>query len=102
SAMLDDCGARALVCEMGFLPEVLAVREDLSELETIMVVAGPPVPPGTVSFEEALGTAGEPPPATPGDDDLALLQYTSGTTDSPKGAMLTHGNLAANLAQMQQ
>jgi len=32
----------------------------------------------------------------PGPDDLALLMYTSGTTGTPKGVMLTHGNLAAN------
>ncbi|MET0976145.1 MAG: long-chain-fatty-acid--CoA ligase [Leifsonia sp.] len=32
-------------------------------------------------------------------DDVALIQYTSGTTGSPKGATLTHLNLAANAAQ---
>jgi len=35
----------------------------------------------------------------PGPDDVALIQYTSGTTGSPKGATLTHANLLANAAQ---
>ena len=33
-------------------------------------------------------------------DDLALLLYTSGTTGKPKGAMLTHGNLASNVRSL--
>jgi long-chain acyl-CoA synthetase len=37
--------------------------------------------------------------ATPGPDDVALLQYTGGTTGTSKGAILTHGNLLANLLQ---
>ena len=32
-------------------------------------------------------------------DDIALLQYTGGTTGIPKGAILTHGNLVANTIQ---
>jgi long-chain acyl-CoA synthetase len=32
--------------------------------------------------------------------DLALLQYTSGTTDNPKGVMLSHGNLVVNIVQI--
>jgi long-chain acyl-CoA synthetase len=35
------------------------------------------------------------------EDDLAVLMFTSGTAGSPKAAMLTHGNLMANIVQMQ-
>jgi long-chain acyl-CoA synthetase len=34
--------------------------------------------------------------------DLAFLQYTGGTTGTPKGAMLSHGNLASNITQAAQ
>ena len=34
------------------------------------------------------------------DEDIAVLQYTGGTTGQPKGAMLTHANLAANVSQV--
>jgi long-chain acyl-CoA synthetase len=36
-----------------------------------------------------------------GQDDLLFLQYTGGTTGLSKGAMLTHGNLLANIAQFE-
>ncbi|MBI2217475.1 MAG: AMP-binding protein [Candidatus Rokubacteria bacterium] len=35
-------------------------------------------------------------------EDIALISYTSGTTGAPKGAMVTHANLAAAIAGMQQ
>ncbi|OIJ33594.1 long-chain-fatty-acid--CoA ligase [Microbacterium sp. LCT-H2] len=57
---------------------------------------------GTVLWESVL--AGDPIPAShpqPGTDDLAIIQYTSGTTGTPKGAALTHRNLLANAAQSQ-
>ncbi|WP_449279834.1 AMP-binding protein [Leucobacter sp. GX0328] len=52
---------------------------------------------GTIPFSKLQRSA--PIPADhprPGRDDIACLQYTSGTTGAPKGAMISHGNLWAN------
>ncbi|ARP93997.1 AMP-binding protein [Bordetella genomosp. 13] len=38
----------------------------------------------------------------PQDDDIAFLQYTSGSTANPKGVMVSHGNLMANEVAMQE
>lgn len=40
-------------------------------------------------------------PAGAADEDLAVLLYTSGTSGRPKGVMLTHANLSANLRQIE-
>jgi len=47
----------------------------------------------------AAGARGKPRPVPRTRDDIAFLQYTGGTTGVAKGAMLTHGNLIANLLQ---
>jgi long-chain acyl-CoA synthetase len=47
-----------------------------------------------------LGQAADAPEGLCAPDDLALLQYTGGTTGLPKGAMLTHANLSANALQV--
>ncbi|OJU39350.1 MAG: long-chain fatty acid--CoA ligase, partial [Microbacterium sp. 69-10] len=55
---------------------------------------------GAISWDAIVASA--PLPSThprPQTDDLAIIQYTSGTTGTPKGASLTHRNLLANAAQ---
>ena len=60
-----------------------------------LIVLGSHVPPAGVSYDELTRAGAERPPAStlPKPDDLALIQYTSGTTSFPKGVMLRHVNL---------
>ena len=99
SYILSDSDARAVVVAEPFAATVEGLRYTLPMLEHV-IVAGSQAPIGTMTWEQMLGRSGEAPAVTPGDDDLAVIAYTSGTTGKPKGAMLTHGNLAANLDQM--
>ena len=54
--------------------------------------------PGSLSFRKSLGRHRLPHTEVRA-DDIALLQYTGGTTGRPKGAILTHANIAANVEQ---
>lgn len=57
---------------------------------------------GIVLADELLAFVGEPQRVPVRAADLGLLQYTSGSTGNPKGVMLTHGQLLANIHAMAQ
>jgi long-chain acyl-CoA synthetase len=98
--MLTDSGARALVTSsVAAIEAADRLRGDAPALEHV-VVAAPSGPDGTVPLSDALGAAAaEPPGQAAGGDALAALIYTSGTSGRPRGAMLSHRALLANLDQ---
>ncbi|WP_199547224.1 acetate--CoA ligase [Streptomyces sp. N35] len=91
--------ARVLVTtEALYLRKVAPVRERLPELEHVLIVGeGRGALPGTESFDELMADASEeftPLHTDPG--EMALLHFTSGTTDVPKGAVHVHDAVVAH------
>jgi long-chain acyl-CoA synthetase len=109
SHKLSDSGARILVTSdlaallpmaLKFLEKGLLDRLIVCEDDHWGAVGNPhtpiPVHPAIVTFRKFTEGAARPaqwPPVSV--EDVALLQYTGGTTGLPKGAMLSHGNLTA-------
>ena len=120
---VEDSGTRLLVTlnVASLLPTAIKVL-DASSLQQLVVgrlgdmlpltkrialkilgrkqIAPMPTRSDVASWDSALGVDAPAAVAIDPDTDLALLQYTGGTTGVPKGAMLTHANLAANAQQV--
>lgn len=107
--ILNNSGAKAVVTQAEFIRHYIKALPDTPEVKFIFTTdeipasaAGTPcvqkfwdeveqsVPHEETSFAQAEL------------DDLAFILYTSGTTGLPKGAMLTHGNLASNVISCAQ
>jgi long-chain acyl-CoA synthetase len=120
----NDSGAKALVClaNMAHLAQVVVPKTQVkhvivtevadllapfkrllinSVIKYVKKMVPPYHLPNAVPFNQVLSKGrGQPVrEANPGHDDVAVLQYTGGTTGVAKGAMLTHRNLIANMLQ---
>ncbi len=95
SHLLSDSGTAFVLGHGPILDEIRSLQPSLPALRQVCDCA-PGVGPLAASAAPAA------PLPLPRADSLALLAYTSGTTGRSKGAMLTHANLAANIAAVTQ
>ena len=96
---LADCGATVLVTSRTGAEVALDVAHELDVLEHVVVADVDAAPAGASTLDALLASAPAEGPAVGVGEDLAVVIYTSGTSGRPRGAMLSHRALLANLEQ---
>ena len=86
--VLTDCGAKLLIHEATLADRLPDARDVPDLVHRISVSEGSASP-----FSALLANEPSPQPAAVGEEDTAMILYTSGTTGKPKGAMLAHCNV---------
>ena len=84
--------ANAMACVLITLPEAMVVAR--------LLQARVPGLRHVVTVKQLAAQGGTPAPVALHADDIAFIQYTSGSTGNPKGVALTHANLLANIRAM--
>jgi acyl-CoA synthetase (AMP-forming)/AMP-acid ligase II len=95
SQQLRSAGARFLVTVPPFVDKVRAVAQEVGLTEIFVFGEAE----GATPFAALMSPSATPPDVTIHPDDVVVVPYSSGTTGLPKGVMLTHRNLVANIAQ---
>lgn len=102
---LKDSGAKALITTAEFLPNAKEACKKVGISENFIALAGEKRDPEArikhfTSVRNISGTARYRKTKVDPQKDLAFLVYSSGTTGKPKGVMLSHSNIVANVLQI--
>ncbi len=94
--ILGNCEAAAMIATSDIFIKNEPMFRTMESLKYIIIVDHD-VPAGTLSFRSLINDHPEASTPSPvGEEDLAVILYTAGTTSTPKGVMLTHKNLHSN------
>ncbi|WP_338676863.1 fatty acyl-AMP ligase [Streptomyces sp. SCSIO 30461] len=98
AGVVKDAAVSCVLTESRHAPEVSQLLARTGFGAVTCLLADTPAGAATSTGQSPAGTAAQPGPALPppGPDEIAYLQYTSGSTREPRGVMVTHRNLAAN------
>lgn len=98
--IVNHAEAKAFIVDYELVPVVQQIESELTSVKEYILSASEDEepPPGWKSYERLLARSSPRPPADPrlNENDLATINYTSGTTARPKGVMMTHRSLYTN------
>lgn len=97
--IINEAGnIKNIIVQKKLYPELIKIKSKGIELENIIVIDANEAPDGAITLEDFIQGKSPTPPDVDFDpiNDIAALLWTGGTTNLPKGVMLTHNNLVSN------
>lgn len=95
-AILTDAGAQILFVDDALQPQLPHLLVHTSTPKHFILAGDGAQAENVLAYEQLIAQADPAPDANRGNDDVALISYTGGTTGVPKGVMLTHRNSVSN------